>query len=925
MTTAVADDDVDDAALLFDNPLGGDDDMLLFGGAGSGAAPRRAIPLDDNDGVDAAGDVDDFGAPDMSEGRLARDKRAAERARRESGGDDIEALRREATPLGGGGGARPSLGASAGGGATGSEASSAPSRSVSFRDGPARGDRSVTGSLVSDADDSVRRGSRRGAGRGADDVDPATAAALAARRATRAARARSSLGAALGGVDADDALSLHDDAASLVDPYGIGGFGDGFSGAARTEDDEMGGGDGGVSGGFGAGGGSLSDGAAAGGDGAAADAEDADEAAAATSTAGTEDLVAPPKRAAVVKAKALAEETAAASGAAPRGGKTSAVAAAAAALTGGARAKSVPVGGRRKDPSRKLRPLDDVTVLSGKTLKSWIDDPSGTMRAPLAGHLHAASVFESDEAWREKCAADEAAKVARGEWVPPGAAVAREMESTFARLRLSPAAWVAVAGPGGAQGAADRRAAAVASELAPWKAACADAAEARATGAMLDDPPRPPLPVAAAHEMLDKMGSWEWLALSARRRGLVGAAGGGVGPYHDVTPDGRALGARPLGLDAEKEARESLATLGGIQLSPQLRDFLWSHVTLTAEYPSVDDGGAPSPLPPAPKTTAEKRKAAAADKRAAAEAEEGGGDAAADVSADAAADAAAGVAAGGDAASGVGGGGGAGAEGGAEWREMSDAPSTPARFSPWGEAASPASAAASARGSAAAKEKAASTASGGASSGPSPLETAATRASAAESRGGARAAAAPRITDDDADVETDDALASEPGVVAAKKWHAKTVSTLVALSTLMTGPLGASAGGARKRRAADAGDGLATPANGGDLADVSKGVGTAGAPLSFAQVTKGATRRFAAQTFRELLILKSWDVVDVKQREPYGDIAIARTVRGRATRRVALCRAPALLIFSPRPRPLFIRNASRACSRSTASERARLS
>ena len=385
-----------------------------------------------------------------------------------------------------------------------------------------------------------------------------------------------------------------------------------------------------------------------------------------------------------------------------------------------------------------------------------------------------------------------------------------------------------------------------------------------------------------------------------------GSASAGV----DVAPGGGAVGTRALRLssnNADSDVRDAIGTLGGIALSTHVRDLLWAHVTLSAKYPQAVDGdgaagsGAPSPAPLSAAVAAQKSKGA--DKRKASAVEKRAAETAEDEAADAAAEAAEAV---------------EGGVGGAtfEWREMSDAPSPPP--APWGEVTSPVSDQASAR--SAAQRAAMASSIGGTSivSESSPLEIATARAtSAAETaRGGTRAALSAstgasaggdRARDDDggeSDVETDDARAASTGVVAAKKWHTKTINTLVALSSLMTGPVAVAGGGARKRRATDAGDGFATPQQGGDLSDITNGIGTSSEPLSFCKVTQGATRRFAAQTFRELLILKSWDVVDVKQREPYGDIAIARTVsregRGSVTEYASV---PSFLTPPPPPLP----------------------
>ena len=66
----------------------------------------------------------------------------------------------------------------------------------------------------------------------------------------------------------------------------------------------------------------------------------------------------------------------------------------------------------------------------------------------------------------------------------------------------------------------------------------------------------------------------------------------------------------------------------------------------------------------------------------------------------------------------------------------------------------------------------------------------------------------------------------------------------------------------------------------GNLADLARGYGTADDPVSFDALSEHATRRAAAASFFQLLVLKSWDVIDIQQDKAYGDIMVARTVRG---------------------------------------------
>jgi hypothetical protein len=121
-------------------------------------------------------------------------------------------------------------------------------------------------------------------------------------------------------------------------------------------------------------------------------------------------------------------------------------------------------------------------------------------------------------------------------------------------------------------------------------------------------------------------------------------------------------------------------------------------------------------------------------------------------------------------------------------------------------------------------------------------------------------------------------------VVDKEKWHHATVSMLRVLASAMTGPVPVPEGkAAGKKRKASAGAGeigsLASVADGGSLADTTRGKGSAADPVSFHALSEHADTRIAARSFFELLVLKSWDIITVQQGEAYGDILIARTER----------------------------------------------
>ena len=121
------------------------------------------------------------------------------------------------------------------------------------------------------------------------------------------------------------------------------------------------------------------------------------------------------------------------------------------------------------------------------------------------------------------------------------------------------------------------------------------------------------------------------------------------------------------------------------------------------------------------------------------------------------------------------------------------------------------------------------------------------------------------------------------------KWHPATIAVLRALAAVMTGPVPVAASSGRaagkKRKASEqsgigsAPGSLAKATDGGDLGDLTKGKGTPSDPVSFKELSSGISRRIAASSFFQLLVLKSWDIIDVKQEESYGDLKIARTSR----------------------------------------------
>ena len=89
----------------------------------------------------------------------------------------------------------------------------------------------------------------------------------------------------------------------------------------------------------------------------------------------------------------------------------------------------------------------------------------------------------------------------------------------------------------------------------------------------------------------------------------------------------------------------------------------------------------------------------------------------------------------------------------------------------------------------------------------------------------------------------------------------------------------AAAHSAPARAGAAAPSSLASAEDGGSLADLTRGEGSKASPLSFRALSERSATRIAATSFFQLLVLKSWDVIDVQQDEAYGDILISRTAR----------------------------------------------
>jgi Conserved region of Rad21 / Rec8 like protein len=105
-------------------------------------------------------------------------------------------------------------------------------------------------------------------------------------------------------------------------------------------------------------------------------------------------------------------------------------------------------------------------------------------------------------------------------------------------------------------------------------------------------------------------------------------------------------------------------------------------------------------------------------------------------------------------------------------------------------------------------------------------------------------------------------------VVDGEKWHASTIKMLQVLAQEMTGP---SLPVQTKKRKATAPN---TPQY--DFSDLNIGKGSASDPISFSELSSGSTRRTAAVSFYQLLVLATFDTIHVKQTEHYGDVEVTR-------------------------------------------------
>lgn len=165
-----------------------------------------------------------------------------------------------------------------------------------------------------------------------------------------------------------------------------------------------------------------------------------------------------------------------------------------------------------------------------------------------------------------------------------------------------------------------------------------------------------------------------------------------------------------------------------------------------------------------------------------------------------------------------------------------------------------------------------------------------------------------QVDGEDEDAGQQDTVGSEGLPVSSDvdphKMHEATVRTLQALAQAMTGPTAGASGAdksGKKRKSRDA-DGLAAWPE-GDLADTKTGLGSAAQPISWKEYSEeqSLTRKSAAATFYQLLILKSMDIIHVEQKTACGDIAIRRTVRA-----AVRPRAPCFAFRSLRSFPVLV-------------------
>jgi trimeric autotransporter adhesin len=739
------------------------------------------------------------------------------------GADDIEVVRRaDETPANAGSGARPGGRASLSAGLTGSTVDRDDDR----------------GSVVSDMDDSVRRHRRDG---------PAAEAGAARRKASLAAAAaaaddddRYGLGEYLGG----DALG----ADFGVDAgAGLGGSSSSSSGPfgdSEAEDEE--------------------------GEGRGADGSSSSAAAAAAAAAATKAA----KTAAVAKAAGIrvapsAEEVLAASAQDVKAVEQYAI-----AQEGIRTQRSIKSAANRG----KVLKEDSSVSISGDTMKMWLSDTSDLVAPRLRGDAALAHIHRTLEKARNAklVAASKGTKTGGSVFPTTGAATSLALTHLAGSSGISTGVW---------------------------------SLASRGTAAAASSSSSDPAVQSAANRLALLAGSTAASITAARARNILGLPTGGMG---DLTEDGDLVFHVPAVWDVEAEMARANVRSGSV-IAPRLAGLLHTHVNGTAGYPESTSASA---------FAAATEAMAAEEEEAAAEEEQHQGRA----SRKRAAAAAAAVAASSSSSSSserLGyadddgnaygedpgydaelAGAGLGANGAVdemEWREdgggntsglhgvTPDVRSnkTPGTFGS-GAAASAAAAGASAKPGrvsildSVAAQRAAAAAAGGASP------------------GFALGGAAFGVGDDDEEELDDDASAKAGAGASARgtmkvggiagaevdkeKWHAHTVTMLHALASVMTGPAQAGAPpktGSKKRKSTDADvASLAGLRDGGSLADVDRGKGTGADPLTFAELADGAHRRAAAASFFQLLVLKSWDIVDVSQKAAYADISIARTVSG---------------------------------------------
>lgn len=117
---------------------------------------------------------------------------------------------------------------------------------------------------------------------------------------------------------------------------------------------------------------------------------------------------------------------------------------------------------------------------------------------------------------------------------------------------------------------------------------------------------------------------------------------------------------------------------------------------------------------------------------------------------------------------------------------------------------------------------------------------------------------------------------SSSSLVSIEKWRPVTVAMLRALAALMTAPSAAPESNEVCEVQTQSSE-LVPFHQGGNFANLEIGKGSYADPISFDELTDGAGKRVAAGAFYQLLLLKSWGVINVNQSDTYTDIKIARS------------------------------------------------